>query len=223
VPNYFGEQRFGINGGNIEKAKHLFSGGKVNDKKKRGMYLSTARSLIFNNVISQRIEKATFDTLMNGDVLMLANTQSVFLAKTIDESLEERHLSHDVDITAPMWGAGELMTTTDALAFEQSVATQQPVFCEGLPRFGLKQERRRIRLVMKEPKIEVDNDTVTLSFFLPAGAYATTIMRELINYTDMTERVDVSSNGQVNTKPVSKTTSENNVARNKAPKNKGQS
>ncbi len=223
VPNYFGEQRFGINGGNIEKAKHLFSGGKVNDKKKRGMYLSTARSLIFNNVISQRIEKESFDTLMNGDVLMLANTQSVFLAKTIDESLEERHLNHDVDITAPMWGAGELMTTTDALAFEQSVATQQPVFCEGLPRFGLKQERRRIRLVMKEPKIEVDNDTVTLSFFLPAGAYATTIMRELINYTDMTERVDASSNGQVNTKPVSKTSSENNVAKNKASKNKGQS
>ena len=35
---------------------------------------------------------------------------------------------------------------------------------------------------------------VTLSFFLPAGAYATTIMRELINYIDLTERVDVSTN-----------------------------
>ena len=46
---------------------------------------------------------------------------------------------------------------------------------------------------MKEPKIDIANNNVTLSFFLPAGAYATTIMRELINYTDMTERVDVSS------------------------------
>jgi tRNA pseudouridine13 synthase len=223
VPNYFGEQRFGINGGNIEKAHGLFSGAKVNDKKKRGMYLSTARSLIFNNVISQRIEKESFDILMNGDVLMLANTQSVFLASTIDKSLEERHLSHDVDITAPMWGAGELMTTTDALAFEQSVVAQQQAFCEGLPRFGLKQERRRIRLVMKEPKLEVDNDTVTLSFFLPAGAYATTIMRELIDYTDMTERVDVSSNRQTNTKSTLKMASDNNVAQNKVPENKGQS
>lgn len=218
VPNYFGEQRFGINGGNIEKAQYLFSGGKVNDKKKRGMYLSAARSLIFNHVISQRIEKESFDTLMNGDVLMLANTQSVFLAKTIEKSLEERHLSHDVDITAPMWGAGELMTTTDALAFEQSVAEQQPIFCEGLPRFGLKQERRRIRLVMKEPKIEVNNDTVTLSFFLPAGAYATTIMRELINYTDMTERVNVSPS-----KKISITSAENISVDNNVSENKGQS
>ncbi len=204
VPNYFGEQRFGINGGNIDKALSLFAGGKVNDKKKRGMYLSAARSLIFNQMISQRIEQENFDKLINGDVLMLAGTQSVFLAETIEQSLTDRHLNHDVDITAPMWGAGELMTTAQALAFEQSVAEQQPEFCLGLPRFGLKQERRRIRLVMKEPKIDIDNDVVTLSFFLPAGAYATTIMRELIHYTDMTERVDVSANRQSDADSVTK-------------------
>ena len=204
VPNYFGEQRFGINGGNIDKALSLFAGGKVNDKKKRGMYLSAARSLIFNQMISERIEQENFDKLIDGDVLMLAGTQSVFLAETIDQSLTDRHLSHDVDITAPMWGAGELMTTAQALAFEQSVAEQQPEFCLGLPRFGLKQERRRIRLVMKEPKIDIAHDVVTLSFFLPPGAYATTIMRELIHYTDLTERVDVSANRQSDTDSVTK-------------------
>lgn len=189
VPNYFGEQRFGINGGNIEKALSLFSGGKVKDKKKRGMYLSAARSLIFNHIISERIKQQNFDTLLSGDVLMLAGTQSVFLAEEIDESLKTRLLNHDLDITAPMWGAGELMTSLDALALEQDVAKNQQALCQGLPRFGLKQERRRIRLVVKEPEINIKDDMVTLSFFLPAGAYATTIMRELINYTDMTERV----------------------------------
>ena len=102
VPNYFGEQRFGINGGNIAKALSLFSGRKVNDKKKRGMYLSAARSLIFNQVISQRIEQEKFESLLNGDVVMLAGTQSVFLADSIEQSLIDRHLNHDVDITAPM-------------------------------------------------------------------------------------------------------------------------
>ena len=194
VPNYFGEQRFGINGGNIEKAVALFSGQKVKDKKKRGMYLSAARSLIFNQMLSQRIEQQTFDSILNGDVLMLSGTQSVFVADVSDESLTARLKEHDIDITAPMWGAGELMTTGEAQTFEQSIADLQPALCEGLPRFGLKQERRRIRLNIKETDITVDNDTVTLSFFLPAGAYATTIMRELINYTDLTERVDVSAN-----------------------------
>lgn len=196
VPNYFGEQRFGINGGNIEKALGLFSGQKVKDKKKRGMYLSAARSLIFNEMISQRIEQQTFDNLVSGDVLMLAGTQSVFLADVIDERLTARLAGHDLDITAPMWGAGELMTTGDARAFEQSIANGQQAFCEGLPRFGLKQERRRIRLTIKDAGLKVDNDVVTLSFFLPAGAYATTIMRELLDYKDMTERVDVGATRQ---------------------------
>ena len=194
VPNYFGEQRFGINGGNIEKAIGLFSGQKVKDKKKRGMYLSAARSLIFNQMLSQRIDEQTFDNIFNGDVLMLAGTQSVFLADVSDESLTTRLNEHDIDITAPMWGAGELMTTDEARTFEQSIADLQPTLCEGLPRFGLKQERRRIRLNIKETDITVDNDIVTLSFFLPAGAYATTIMRELIDYTDLTERVDINMN-----------------------------
>lgn len=204
VPNYFGEQRFGINGGNIEKAHSLFSGRKVNDKKKRGMYLSAARSLIFNQMISERIKRNNFDTLLAGDVLMLANTQSVFLADEIEQSLNERYSRHDIDITAPMWGAGELMTTADALAFEQEVATLQPAFCEGFPRFGLKQERRRIRLVLKEPEIAVNDNVVVLSFSLPAGAYATTVMRELIHYTDMTERVESSSKQVINASASSK-------------------
>ena len=211
VPNYFGEQRFGINGGNIEKAMGLFSGQKVKDKKKRGMYLSAARSLIFNQMISQRIKQKTFDSIINGDVLMLAGTQSVFRGDLTDESLTTRLVEHDLDITAPMWGAGELMTTDDARAFEQSIADGQQAFCEGLPRFGLKQERRRIRLIIKDTEIKVDNDVVTLSFFLSSGAYATTIMRELIDYTDLTERVDVStrSSSTVETKAEVKTKDHN--------------
>lgn len=190
VPNYFGEQRFGIEGGNLEKAKSLFSGRKVKDKKKRGMYLSAARSLIFNHMISERIAQNNFDQLLIGDVLMLAGTQSVFVAEQLEDDLIARLQSGDLDITAPMWGAGGLMSQNQAQELEQSVAAQQQIFCEGLPRFGLKQERRRIRLQIKSPELIVNEQTVILSFFLPAGAYATTVMRELIDYTDMTERAD---------------------------------
>jgi len=188
VPNYFGEQRFGIDAGNIEKAHSLFSGTKIKDKKKRGIYLSAARSIIFNQVVSQRIEQQMFDSLTIGDVFMLAGTQSVFLAEEIDEKIESRFKEKDIDLTAPMWGAGELMSQGEALLFEQSVAQQYPEFCEGLPRFGLKQERRRIRLSFTDGDIKSQGDNVTLSFFLPAGCYATTILRELLVYQDMTER-----------------------------------
>ena len=188
VPNYFGEQRFGIEGGNIEKALSLFSGSKVKDKKKRGIYLSAARSLIFNQVIDERIKNKSFDKLADGDVLMLSGTQSVFVADEIDESIKARLNEKDVDITAPMWGAGELMTTQNVMSFEQNIGSQYPEFCDGLAKFGLKQERRRIRLCIEEAHIHVENDTVVLTFTLPPGSYATTVIRELLDYTDLTQR-----------------------------------
>ena len=219
VPNYFGEQRFGINGGNIDKARALFSGTKVKDKKKRGIYLSAARSFIFNSIVNQRIEEQRFNQIIDGDVCMLAGTQSVFAVDSVDEILTKRYLDKDIDITAPMWGAGELMTNGDAQIIEQQVADANQDFSEGLPRFGLKQERRRIRLCISETSIDIEESdikiniavkelntiadtntgiktgtnaetsTVKLSFFLPAGCYATTVLRELIDYQDMTERV----------------------------------
>jgi len=198
VPNYFGEQRFGIEGGNIDKALALFSGTKVKDKKKRGMYLSAARSCIFNSIISERIQQHVFGTLQQGDVLMLAGTQSVFHLDEVDEAIEQRFIDKDVDITATMWGAGELMTTEKPKELEQTVSEQHHEFSQGLPRFGLKQERRRIRLVVQAPNIEVlasDLQTeellpsVKVCFTLPAGSYATTVLRELIDYQDGTQRV----------------------------------
>lgn len=200
VPNYFGEQRFGIDGGNIERAEALFSGQKVKDKKKRGMYLSAARSLIFNEVINYRINEQLFNTIQLGDVAMLSGTQSVFCVDAVDEQLTKRLTENDIDITAPMWGAGELMTTKAPLQLEQHIAEQHQSFAIGLPRFGLKQERRRIRLAITEADISLQVDqtnsenVVTVSFSLPAGCYATTVLRELINYQDMTKRERIEPN-----------------------------
>ncbi len=202
VPNYFGEQRFGIDGGNIDKALALFSGTKVKDKKKRGMYLSAARSTIFNDIINARIEKKLFSTIQIGDVLMLAGTQSVFHLDQIDDSIALRFDQKDVDITATMWGSGELMTTAEPETLEQAVAARYNEFSQGLPKFGLKQERRRIRLIVAQASIEVlsDNESVNNSlpavkvcFTLPPGSYATTVLRELIKYQDCTQRVAVKS------------------------------
>jgi len=188
VPNYFGEQRFGINGGNLERAMELFQGKKVKDKKKRGMYLSAARSEIFNQIISQRIANNQFETLRTGDVFMLAGTQSVFLADVIDDKITQRFQEKDIDLTASLWGAGELMSQGEPQVLEQQIADSHAEFCQGLAKFGLKQERRRIRLSLTQGQIKSEGNTVTLSFFLPSGCYATTILRELISYQDMTER-----------------------------------
>jgi len=199
VPNYFGEQRFGIEGNNINKAIKLFSGEmKVKDKKKRGFYLSAARSYLFNDMVSKRIEHDYFGVLSDGDVCLLSGTQSVFLADKVDQILADRLTEKDIDITAPMWGAGELITKGQTLHFEQQIADSHDEITRGLAKFGLKQERRRIRLNLSNPSISFDKEgcdkvddskyTVILKFFLPAGCYATTILRELIDYKDLNSR-----------------------------------
>lgn len=203
VPNYFGEQRFGINGGNIDSALALFSGTKVKDKKKRGMYLSAARSYIFNHVINERIQLNVFNKVSIGDVMMLAGTQSVFHLDEVDQTIEQRLIDKDIDITAPMWGAGELMSSADPKALESKVAQDNDELAQGLPRFGLKQERRKIRLTISEASLSLLNSDIDqplasekgvdiiIKFFLPAGCYATTVLRELIEYKDCTQRVEL--------------------------------
>lgn len=191
VPNYFGEQRFGIDGGNIARAKALFEGQKVKDKKKRGIYLSAARSLLFNQVIDKRIKQQLFEHLQVGDVLMLSGTQSVFPLEKIDNDIEQRFQEHDVDITAPLWGKGELMTSLNPKKLELDVSEQNQAFCEGLEKFGLKQERRRIRLNITNGTLisNHDDNTVKLTFTLAAGCFATTVLRELLKYHDLTQRM----------------------------------
>jgi tRNA pseudouridine13 synthase len=119
---------------------------------------------------------------------MLSGTQSVFLADEIDATIRQRFQEKDIDLTAALWGAGELMSQGESQQLEQQVADGYTDFCQGLAKFGLKQERRRIRLSLTEGSIKSVDDTITLSFFLPSGCYATTILRELISYQDMTER-----------------------------------
>ena len=198
VPNYYGEQRFGIEGGNIEKAKAMFAGAKVKDRKKRSIYLSAARSYLFNALVSERVKNNHFDTLNVGDVMMLAGTQSIFLLDKVDEIAEQRFSEKDIDLTACLWGAGELKTTGTTAKKEYALVEKYPDICQGLIKFGLKQERRRIRLSLSDAEIKVEEQNaesdqkkckVTLKFSLPAGCFATTILRELLVYNDLTERV----------------------------------
>lgn len=194
VPNYFGEQRFGHQGNNLVNAKEMFAGKKIKDKKKRGFYLSAARSYLFNEYVSERINSDAFNNIAVGDVCMLAGTQSVFSVEEVDQVIKERLNSGDVNLTAPLWGQGELMTKSAVLKFETVLANQHENLTQGLERFGLKQERRAIRLMLASGQITVEKtklgDNVQLSFMLPAGCFATTILRELLIYQDCSSNHD---------------------------------
>jgi tRNA pseudouridine13 synthase len=172
VPNYYGEQRFGINGGNLALAQQLFNGQSITDRKLRGLALSAARSYVFNQQVSARISAGLFNTVQNGDVLQLNGSGSVFRAPEADATLQQRLQQQDLHITAVLAGIGEPM-----LAQHRSLV-------QGLEDYRLKAERRAIRLLPQQLTVQQQGNDLTVSFALPAGCFATSVLRELLKYQD---------------------------------------
>lgn len=185
VPNYFGDQRFGIDGQNLEKAKRMFSGRREKDRFKRSMYLSAARSAMFNEVLSRRVEMNKWADGLPGDVMLLDNSRSYFLATDIDDEIKRRLKEHDIHPSGPLWGRGELLSKQEVENLETTLpglSEDFQIFDIGLKNARLNQERRSLRLSVKDLQwqLDKDNQLLELSFFLPAGGYATSVLREIV-------------------------------------------
>ena len=183
VPNYFGEQRFGHGMSNLARAEALFSGRMKRVKKaQRSIYLSAARSWVFNAIVSERVHHGTWNHTLAGDVLQLAGKTACFADDGSDD-IAQRIEDQQIHPTAALWGKGESMAQGACLALETRVAAKYESLCHGLEHAGLKQERRSLRLVLEKPGWEFDQDSLQLVFELPAGAYATMVLRELVSVT----------------------------------------
>ncbi|VXB81089.1 pseudoruidine synthase [Luteimonas sp. 9C] len=183
VPNYFGEQRFGHDGGNIDKALRMFAAPRRRmDREQRAMLLSAARSALFNRVLAARVDAGDWDTGLDGEVWMLDGSRSVFGPEPANTELAARTAAHDIHPTAPLWGRGPLRSTGLALARETAALADAQALAlrDGLETAGLSQERRATRL--RPGGLEwtwPSADRLQLAFVLPAGCYATAVLAEL--------------------------------------------
>ena len=183
VPNYFGVQRFGRGAANIDKAEAALSGKlRIHDWRLFSLLLSAARSLIFNEVLSRRVTAGNWDRLLPGEVLMLDGSHSVFKAVEGDVELSRRLEQGDVHPTGPLWGRGEPMTSGEAQALEAEVAAHHPALAAGLAKVGVEMARRSLRLPVRDIAWREAPEGLILEFFLPAGAYATAVLRELVDF-----------------------------------------
>lgn len=183
VPNYFGEQRFGRDQNNITQAKKWATGEiSVKDRKKRGFYLSAARSAIFNDIVSQRIKQNIQQTVLDGDILQLSKSNSWFLSKTDELSLLQQRLQNgEINITAPMVGDSPLGTTSVALEFEKNCLKHWSCFEELFKKERMETIRRSILLRPEQLEWQwIGENDIEINFYLPSGCYATSVLRELI-------------------------------------------
>ena len=181
VPNYFGEQRFGHGGGNVDKARRMFAGLRVR-KDERALLLSAARSELFNRVLAARVASGRWDRPLEGEAWMLDGSRSVFGPEPWSDVLAARLAAFDIHPSAPLWGRGELRSAADAKALELA-ALADPASLSlraGLEAAGLAQERRATRLRPEGLAWQwLADDVLELRFPLPAGTYATSVLAEL--------------------------------------------
>jgi tRNA pseudouridine13 synthase len=188
VPNYFGPQRFGRELSNLA----VLSGGSP-PRDGRGFVLSAARSLIFNAVLAERVERGSWDRLLVGDRANLEGRNSNFLVEAVDIALEQRLAALDLHPTGPMWGTGDGGTRAAVAELEEMVAGRYPALQEMLRVEGMEPARRPLRAVVRDLAFawmpsgvapgSAPAQDCELRFSLRSGSFATVVLRELVSLT----------------------------------------
>jgi tRNA pseudouridine13 synthase len=182
VPNYFGEQRFGREGGNVALAQAMFGGRRL-PREQRGIALSAARSALFNAALARRVADASWNQPLDGEVWMLDGTHAIFGPEPWSDALARRLDALDIHPTGPMWGRGDLRSSGVVAALEREVAQAHADLEAGLEQAGLSQERRALRLRVRELRHAwTDSSVLELGFSLDSGAFATGMLRELLDW-----------------------------------------
>lgn len=192
LPNWFGEQRFGRDGGNVAAALAMFAGRRVR-REQRSLLISAARSELFNRVLAARLADGSWNRGLDGEVWMLAGSRSVFGPEPWSDSLAQRLGDFDIHPTGPLWGTGELRTQADARDRETAALQDEDAVAlrAGLELEGLRQERRALRLVPQALAWSWPSaDALRLTFALPPGSYATAVLHELGPVTDASQGDD---------------------------------
>jgi tRNA pseudouridine13 synthase len=131
---------------------------------------------LFNQIVSARVEAGNWKLPLTGDLMMLSGSHSVFQITIVDEEIKRRVTDGDISPAAPLWGKGKELITEQALEIQNQALAPWGDWCKGLESHGLQKLYRA--MVLMPHDLQLQNNV--FSFTLPAGAYATTVLRELI-------------------------------------------
>ena len=164
VPNYFGAQRFGIDGGNLALAD-AWAAGKRLPRHKRSLVISTIRSFLFNEALDARVRDATWNRLLPGDKANLDGTGSLFDVVEVDEELERRCAELDIHPAGTLAGEGS--------------SAGPDAWHEALDRARVEPGARSFRVKAEGLEQTIAGGAVVLSFALSRGSFATSVLREI--------------------------------------------
>ena len=178
-PNYFGPQRFGRDGANLDAVAGWLAGGRLPAaREERAFILSAARALAFNAVLAARVGAGSWGRLLPGELVNLDGSASVFAADAIDATLAARCEAFDLHPSGPLPGAGGLRPAAEADRVEAAALAPLAALVDALEQAGAEAGRRPLRARPAGFAHRLEGDVLELDFELPRGAFATALLAE---------------------------------------------
>jgi len=113
--------------------------------------------------------------------MVFDQSNSYFKTEQIDDSVLQRVKAGAIHPTGMMFGKGTNVATKNVQQIEQTIIDANKVLVDGLVKMELSFDRRALRVFASELSWRITHDSsLVLSFFLPAGSYATSLIRELV-------------------------------------------
>jgi tRNA pseudouridine13 synthase len=187
LPNYYGAQRFGRDGANARRGLELLRGGRERDRTRRRLLVSALQSLLFNELLARRVAERALRVLLGGEVLQRVDSGGLFVSD--DRARDQARLARgELVVTGPICGPRMPLPLagSPALALEEEVFAAHgltPASFAALGRLA-RGGRRPLEVQLSATEVaEIADDAgrpaLRLEFALPAGAYATTLLREV--------------------------------------------
>ncbi len=144
------------------------------------LYLSAYQSFLFDRVLDQRLHQ--LDTLEKGDLAYRHDNGACFVVE--DCAAEAARVkTFAISPSGPLFGCKVKLPEGRPREIEESVLRDEGISLQSFKlagRLRMEGERRPLRVPMQNLATELDAEGLTLSFSLPRGVYATSVLREVI-------------------------------------------
>ena len=184
VPNYFGPQRQGRSGTNFQLGAELLQDAARRNKmprSKRIWFMNAYQSYVFNQIVARRIE--TIDRVLLGDWAMKSENGACFPVEQPDVE-QLRADRFEISPTGPLVGSRAPWATGVPGDIERAVIAElgstPDLLSKAGAECGFRGERRALRVRLNDLAWSLDGSVLTLSFWLPPGSYATSVLREVV-------------------------------------------
>jgi tRNA pseudouridine13 synthase len=180
LPNFYGPQRFGLNGENVSKGFDIIQGkNDVEGRWLRRLLISSYQSYLCNRYLAKRIESGNFDKILKGDIAKKYDTGGLFVVE--DPAAEQpRYEKKEISFTSPIYGSKMMGARGLSGEMEAAILKEEGISMEQLSSAGANGTRRLGRVLVSDLNVEETGGGLEVKFFLPKGAFATIVLREIM-------------------------------------------